>query len=125
MSLNDEAVINSGESFESEEKILHDGETYFYASSKFPLLDTNKHIYAIGVISSDITQRKQNEKRLRSSQKMEALGKLTGGISHDYNNMLGVILGYCDLLRDSLNDQDRTCSSTRHKANYKIVGLLT
>ena len=106
MSLNDEAVINSGESFESEEKILHDGETYFYASSKFPLLDTNKHIYAIGVISSDITQRKQNEKRLRSSQKMEALGKLTGGISHDYNNMLGVILGYCDLLRDSLNDQD-------------------
>ncbi len=105
ISLNDEAVINNGETFESEEKIKSYDNVFSYISTKFPLLDNNKNIYAIGVISTDTTQRKQHEHRLRSSQKMEALGKLTGGIAHDYNNMLGVILGYCDLLRDFLNDQ--------------------
>lgn len=46
----------------------------------------------------DITEQKEQELRLRSSQKMDALGKLTGGIAHDYNNMLAVILGYVELL---------------------------
>ena len=46
----------------------------------------------------DITLQKQQEDQLRQSMKMEALGKLTGGISHDYNNMLGIILGYAGLL---------------------------
>jgi len=53
----------------------------------------------------DITTSKQQEQQLRRSQKMDALGKLTGGIAHDYNNMLGVILGYSDLLKSSLSDQ--------------------
>jgi GAF domain-containing protein len=41
---------------------------------------------------------KKQEEQLRLSQKMEALGKLTGGIAHDYNNMLGVITGYAEIL---------------------------
>ncbi len=45
--------------------------------------------------------------QLHQSQKMDALGKLTGGIAHDYNNMLGVIMGYADLLEASLDDQPR------------------
>jgi len=38
------------------------------------------------------------EKQIQRTQKMDALGKLTGGIAHDLNNLLGTILGYCDLL---------------------------
>ncbi len=53
----------------------------------------------------DITKSKQQEEQLRISQKMDALGKLTGGIAHDYNNMLGVIIGYADLLVSTLADQ--------------------
>jgi PAS domain S-box-containing protein len=53
----------------------------------------------------DLTERKQQEEKLRHSQKMDALGKMTGGIAHDYNNMLGVILGYADLLKTSLSEQ--------------------
>ncbi|HEX4975073.1 MAG TPA: PAS domain S-box protein, partial [Pseudomonadales bacterium] len=55
----------------------------------------------------DLSQRKQQQEILQRSQKMEALGKLTGGIAHDYNNMLGVILGYCDLLEPALKHQEK------------------
>jgi len=47
------------------------------------------------------------QRQLHQSQKMDALGKLTGGIAHDYNNMLGVIMGYADLLQEALNDNPR------------------
>lgn len=52
----------------------------------------------------DITLQKQQEDQLNRSIKMEAIGQLTGGISHDYNNMLSVILGYSELLIDELKD---------------------
>ncbi|MBV1888745.1 MAG: PAS domain S-box protein, partial [Proteobacteria bacterium] len=50
----------------------------------------------------DLTVEMQKEEQLRHSQKMDALGKLTGGIAHDYNNMLGIILGYTELLNMTL-----------------------
>jgi signal transduction histidine kinase len=44
------------------------------------------------------------EEHLHRAQKVEALGQLTGGISHDFNNLLGVIIGNLDMLQDSLSD---------------------
>ena len=52
----------------------------------------------------DITLQKQQEEQLRRSMKMEAIGKLTSGIAHDYNNMLGVIMGYSELLAEEAKD---------------------
>ncbi|RDH84656.1 MAG: hypothetical protein DIZ80_04080 [endosymbiont of Galathealinum brachiosum] len=55
----------------------------------------------------DISEQITLEENLRRTEKMDAMGKLTGGIAHDYNNMLGVIMGYSGLLESELNKQPK------------------
>ncbi|NRA55126.1 MAG: PAS domain-containing protein [Gammaproteobacteria bacterium] len=56
------------------------------------------------VVCQDLTKIKHHEELFNRSQKMDALGQLTGGIAHDYNNILGVILGYGELLKMQLTE---------------------
>ena len=53
----------------------------------------------------EFRQHYNSEEVVRRGLKLEALGKLTGGIAHDYNNMLGIINGYAEMLHDKLNDR--------------------
>jgi len=64
-------------------------------------------------VAQDITERKMAEKalrekeeQLREAQKMEAVGQLAGGVAHEFNNMMGAIKGYCDLLVEDVGVDD-------------------
>ncbi len=59
------------------------------------------------VIAEDVTEKRTLEEQFRQAQKMEAMGRLAGGISHDFNNLLGVIIGYSDLALTELSPDDR------------------
>ncbi len=68
-------------------------------------IETADGAFVIAFVS-DISQRKQLEQQLMHAQKMEAVGRLAGGVAHDFNNMLTVISGYGAMVLEELQAHD-------------------
>jgi len=91
-------------------------------------VDTYSHAFSFQgkpariVVALDVTARKSAETQLRQSQKMEALGQLTGGLAHDFNNLLLVIMGNLGLLRDMRPDDDEADELVREALDAATRG---
>ncbi len=72
------------------------------ALTSSPIRSAGAHVDGVVVICRDMSAQLRIEEQLRQSQKMEALGQLAGGVAHDFNNVLSVVLGFAPFVQEAL-----------------------
>ncbi|MCB2184608.1 MAG: response regulator [Desulfobulbaceae bacterium] len=93
--------------------------------SATPIKDDKGRTTAVAHFARDLTEFKQLENQLLQASKMEAVGRLAGGVAHDFNNMLSPIIGYSELGLKQLSASDplRSNFSTIYEAGKRAAHL--
>ena len=102
-----------------------DGSTYLEEASISPVKTEDGRIVSFVAVKRDVTEATELEDRLRHAQKMEAVGRLAGGVAHDFNNILTTITGYADILLTGLGEDDPRAQEVREilAASRRATGL--
>jgi len=87
-------------------RVAKDGRILNVSISVSPLHDAKGELIGASAIARDITAQKKAEGQLHQSQKMEAIGRLAGGVAHDFNNILGIISACAEFLRDRIENAE-------------------
>jgi PAS domain S-box-containing protein len=116
-------------------RVRKDG-TFFWASVIIDPIREGDELVGFAKITRDITERReaqlkleQMQKQLAESQKLDALGQLTGGVAHDFNNLLMIISGSVHALKKGLGNDakcgggDRDSIQARRSADQPIAHL--
>lgn len=105
--------------------IRKDGITIWLEQRTTPVYDERGMLTAMGAIARDITDRMRLEEELRQAQKLESMGTLAGGVAHDFNNILGIILGYASQLgKENLSPEARSHVDIIKQAIDRATGTV-
>lgn len=103
----------------------------YVETKSFPMKDSSGKVFAVIETMNNITEKRKLEDQLRHAQKMEAMGTLVGGVAHDFNNMLNIIIGYAGLMEmrlkqgDPMGDQVKEILKAGDRAAQLTRALLT
>lgn len=120
-----ELRVLQGDIVEEDDALRVGGAEKVFHNIKVPLSDGSGEFVGLCGFARDVTATRQLEDQLLQAQKMEAIGTLAGGISHDFNNMLQAILGYSQMLLLTKRRSDADYSKLREieKAAQRATDL--
>lgn len=99
-------ILETGKPLAKEINFLRDKEQKWFHVVKVPVYDKEGEIMGLLLSARDISMLKKFQEQLIQSQKMEDLGRLAGGVAHEINTPLGIILGYAQLMMDDTEDEE-------------------
>jgi len=114
--------------YETEHRLKHKNGQWIWLLDKGRVIERDsqgKPVRACGT-HLDINERKRNHERIRQIQKIEAVGRLAGGVAHDLNNLLSPIIGYCELLSQDtdLNNKSQKYLNEILNAGFRARELV-
>jgi len=111
---------------EFNEKIIGTKNTKYWHLRVFPVCKETNKLRGILITIRDITEKKILEEKVARTEKMEALGRLAGGITHDFNNILTVIKGYSELILQEMDKNNPFYNDVKEifKASKRATELV-
>jgi len=104
-----EEAFLAGRGWQGERLRRRKNGTLFWASvTAAPIFEEDGNIGGFVGFLENITERRRTTEQLRQAHKMQALGQLTGGVAHDFNNILSVILTNAEILAEDFHDDPAT-----------------
>jgi PAS domain S-box-containing protein len=116
-------VLN-GENVDNDELlfVLPEGRRAEFIVSGRAIRDDDGTVTGAVMVYHDISAMRETERQLHESQKMDAIGQLTGGVAHDFNNILTIVLGNAELLADKLHENSELATLAKSIATAGTRG---
>ena len=122
----DIAVALAGNQLVREQEIVHlDGVERCYECTYAPVVDDQGAVLGVCFSATDVTERRRVEESLRRAERLEATGKLAGGVAHEVNNMMTAVIGFAEFLLRGLERSDPRTAEVREilKAAHRAADV--